>query len=103
MTSSTVTSLQVNLGLNLLTKESVDPSVALPWWDKSRLLLHGTLRLSTGRANLLHLASRDPYNVTEHVCYDWKLMAMTWKPGNFTFTVGKVFNSDVIIITSFIG
>nr|CAB3258519.1 UPF0378 protein KIAA0100-like [Phallusia mammillata] len=76
---------QVNLAFNLLSKLSVDPSNPLPWWDKSRLLFHGRLAMFMERANLLHLASLDPYNTTEHMHWDWKNMSMGWTPGCFLF------------------
>uniref|UniRef100_H2XWT7 FMP27/BLTP2/Hobbit GFWDK motif-containing RBG unit domain-containing protein n=2 Tax=Ciona intestinalis TaxID=7719 RepID=H2XWT7_CIOIN len=61
---------QVNLATNLLSKATIDPSTPLPWWDKSRNLLHGRFAMSMDRANLLHLASLDPYNTTEHMHWD---------------------------------
>ncbi|CAK8698010.1 unnamed protein product [Clavelina lepadiformis] len=76
---------QVNLAFNLLTKMSIDPSPQLPWWDKSRLLFHGQLAMSMDRVNMLHLASLDPYNTTEHMLWDWKNMYMDWTPGKFLF------------------
>ncbi|XP_078495659.1 bridge-like lipid transfer protein family member 2 [Ciona intestinalis] len=76
---------QVNLATNLLTKATVDPSTPLPWWDKSRNLLHGRFAMSMDRANLLHLASLDPYNTTEHMHWDWKNLYMDWTPGCFLY------------------
>uniref|UniRef100_H2Z401 FMP27/BLTP2/Hobbit GFWDK motif-containing RBG unit domain-containing protein n=1 Tax=Ciona savignyi TaxID=51511 RepID=H2Z401_CIOSA len=76
---------QVNLATNLLAKMTIDPSRPLPWWDKSRNLFHGRLAMSMDRANLLHLASLDPYNTTEHVHWDWKNLYMDWTPGCFLY------------------
>lgn len=43
--------------VDLLTKPSEDPSAPLPWWDKSRLLLHGDWHMDVEQANLHQLAT----------------------------------------------
>uniref|UniRef100_A0A8C5MXP2 Bridge-like lipid transfer protein family member 2 n=1 Tax=Leptobrachium leishanense TaxID=445787 RepID=A0A8C5MXP2_9ANUR len=71
--------------VDLLTKPSVDPSVPLPWWDKSRLLLHGHFSMDIEQANLHQLATEDPYNTTENMHWEWNRLKFAWNPGQFVF------------------
>ncbi|XP_075760621.1 bridge-like lipid transfer protein family member 2 [Pelodiscus sinensis] len=71
--------------VDLLTKASEDPSPPLPWWDKSRLLLHGDWHLDIEQANLHQLAAEDPYNTTENMHWEWSHLAFHWRPGQFVF------------------
>ncbi|XP_073472876.1 bridge-like lipid transfer protein family member 2 isoform X2 [Aquarana catesbeiana] len=71
--------------VDLLTKASVDPSVPLPWWDKSRLLLHGHFSMDIEQANLHQLATEDPYNTTENMHWEWNRLKFAWNPGQFIF------------------
>ncbi|XP_077336545.1 bridge-like lipid transfer protein family member 2 isoform X3 [Lithobates pipiens] len=71
--------------VDLLTKASVDPSVPLPWWDKSRLLLHGHFSMDIEQANLHQLATEDPYNTTENMHWEWSRLKFAWNPGQFVF------------------
>ncbi|XP_075052913.1 bridge-like lipid transfer protein family member 2 [Mixophyes fleayi] len=71
--------------IDLLTKPSMDPSAPLPWWDKSRLLLHGYFRMDIEQANLHQLATEDPYNTTENMHWEWNHLKFAWNPGQFTF------------------
>ncbi|XP_038614966.1 protein KIAA0100 homolog isoform X2 [Tachyglossus aculeatus] len=75
----------VGQSVDLLTKASADPSPPLPWWDKSRLLLHGDWRMDIEQANLHQLATEDPYNTTENMHWEWSHLAFHWKPGQFVF------------------
>jgi len=47
------------------------------------------LKINISRVNLLHLASLDPYNTTEHMHWDWKNLYMLWTSGHFLFKVVK--------------
>lgn len=47
----------ISQSVDLLTKPSADPSPPLPWWDKSRLLLHGDWHMDIEQANLHQLAT----------------------------------------------
>lgn len=47
----------IGQSVDLLTKPTVDPSAPLAWWDKSRLLLHGTWVMDIDQANLHQLAT----------------------------------------------
>lgn len=47
----------VGQAIDLLTKPSEDPSAPLPWWDKSRLLLHGNWHMDIEQANLHQVAT----------------------------------------------
>ncbi|XP_074869814.1 bridge-like lipid transfer protein family member 2 isoform X2 [Carettochelys insculpta] len=71
--------------VDLLTKASEDPSPPLPWWDKSRLLLHGNWHLDIEQANLHQLATEDPYNTTENMHWEWSRLSFLWRPGQFVF------------------
>ncbi|XP_077150469.1 bridge-like lipid transfer protein family member 2 isoform X1 [Ranitomeya variabilis] len=71
--------------VDLLTKTSVDPSAPLPWWDKSRLLLHGHFSMDIEQANLHQLATEDPYNTTENMHWEWNRLKFAWNPGQFIF------------------
>ncbi|XP_072286286.1 bridge-like lipid transfer protein family member 2 isoform X2 [Pyxicephalus adspersus] len=71
--------------VDLLTKASVDPSASLPWWDKSRLLLHGHFSMDIEQANLHQLATEDPYNTTENMHWEWNRLKFAWNPGQFIF------------------
>ncbi|XP_075445376.1 bridge-like lipid transfer protein family member 2 isoform X2 [Ascaphus truei] len=71
--------------VDLLSKPSVDPSTPLPWWDKSRLLLHGHFNMDIDQANLHQLATEDPYNTTENMHWEWSRLKYAWNPGQFIF------------------
>ncbi|KAM4796619.1 bridge-like lipid transfer protein family member 2 [Rhinophrynus dorsalis] len=71
--------------VDLLTKPSLDPSAPLPWWDKSRLLLHGHFSMDIEQANLHQLATEDPYNTTENMHWEWNRLKFAWNPGQFIF------------------
>ncbi|XP_069471435.1 bridge-like lipid transfer protein family member 2 isoform X2 [Ambystoma mexicanum] len=75
----------VGQAIDLLTKPSVDPSPLLPWWDKSRLLLHGHWHMDIDQANLHQLATEDPYNTTENMHWEWNKLSFNWNPGQFVF------------------
>lgn len=47
----------IGQAIDLLTKPSEDPSAPLPWWDKSRLLLHGDWHMDIEQANLHQVAT----------------------------------------------
>ncbi|KAL5477873.1 hypothetical protein EMCRGX_G024726 [Ephydatia muelleri] len=58
---------QIGVSFDLLTMPTVDPSPRLPFWDKLRLLYHGSLRLLS-RTLTLHLpATPNPYNLVERL------------------------------------
>ncbi|XP_062408220.1 bridge-like lipid transfer protein family member 2 isoform X2 [Sardina pilchardus] len=71
--------------VDLLTKPTADPSPALAWWDKSRLLMHGRWVMDIEQANLHQLATEDPYNTTENMHWEWMKLHYDWKPGQFVF------------------
>lgn len=47
----------IGQAIDLLTKPSEDPSPPLPWWDKSRLLLHGDWHMDIEQASLHQVAT----------------------------------------------
>ncbi|XP_061460928.1 bridge-like lipid transfer protein family member 2 [Rhineura floridana] len=75
----------IGQALDLLTKPSEDPSAPLPWWDKSRLLLHGDWHMDIEQANLHQVATEDPYNTTENMHWEWSHLSFHWQPGQFVF------------------
>ena len=72
---------QCSLALAYMTGVSMDPSPALPWWDKTRLLLHGRLLLAVRSTQLLLHASLDPYNTTEEMAICFTGMDLEWEEG----------------------
>jgi len=56
---------QLNICFESILKPSVDPSPALPWWDKMRFLFHGPLSISCKSLSFFLHGSLDPYNETE--------------------------------------
>lgn len=47
----------IGQAIDLLTKPSEDPSPPLPWWDKSRLVLHGDWHMDIEQASLHQVAT----------------------------------------------
>ncbi|XP_022101959.1 protein KIAA0100-like isoform X3 [Acanthaster planci] len=74
---------QVGLAMDMLNKASVDPSQPMPFWDKTRLLLHGRLIASVQKCNLLWLSTRDPYVSTEQLDMEWQNIYMDWTNAHF--------------------
>ena len=64
--------------MSLVNRSSLDPSLALPWWDKVRLLLHGRLLLLAEHFTLRLHASLDPYNTAEEMELTWTDLALDW-------------------------
>ena len=76
---------QCNLAWDFVSPPSRDPSPALPFWDKIRLLFHGRLTLAVQQLTLLLHTSLDPYSTTEEMELTWTDMAMDWTNANFIF------------------
>ncbi|XP_033627571.1 protein KIAA0100-like isoform X2 [Asterias rubens] len=74
---------QVGLALDMLNKATVDPSNPMPFWDKTRLLLHGRLIACMQKCNLLWLSTRDPYVSTEQLDTEWQNIYMDWTNAHF--------------------
>lgn len=58
----------VMLWFDYLTKPPLDPSEKLGFWDKFRLLIHGTLAFEWSKASEVHLnikGSHDPYKIID--------------------------------------
>ncbi|GFS83721.1 protein KIAA0100 [Nephila pilipes] len=72
---------QISLAMELVSRPSLDPSPALPWWDKMRLLYHGRLTIIAQHLNLYLRASLDPYNTTEHMEISWSEVFIEWTNG----------------------
>eukprot|EP00794_Sanderia_malayensis_P014359 gene14357-15855_t len=68
----------ITQSLDLLSKASIDPSTPIPFWDKIRLLLHGTFKMKVREMNLALSASRDPNNITEKMEVVWENVLLTW-------------------------
>ena len=56
-------------------------SPPLPWWDKTRLVLHGRLLLAAKSTQILLHASLDPYNTTEEMDFSFSDMELDWEDG----------------------
>ena len=70
---------QFSISLAHMTGTSLDPSPALPWWDKIRLIFHGRLLLAARSTQLLLHASLDPYNTTEEIAFSFTDMELDWE------------------------
>lgn len=77
---------QFNLALDKIIHPARDPSRPMPWWDKSRLYLHGRFTAQIAQTQLIYHVSMDPYNHTEemkwvftNLFFDWTNMLMTFK------------------------
>ena len=77
---------QFNLALDKIIHPARDPSRPMPWWDKSRLYLHGRFTSQISQTQLIYHVSMDPYNHTEemkwvftNLYFDWTNMLMTFK------------------------
>ncbi|XP_043574028.1 protein KIAA0100-like [Chiloscyllium plagiosum] len=75
----------IGQAVDLLTKPSTDPSPPLNWWDKSRLLFHGSWSMDIEQANLHQLATEDPYNTTENMHWEWNKLQFNWRNCQFIF------------------
>lgn len=87
---------QANLCLERVNRPSADPSPALAWWDKARLLLHGRLTVSARRLAMLQHVSLHPYN-------DAELFEVSWTDAIVDWTNGKIVmkgNLDVYVHTA---
>ncbi|XP_035224476.1 protein KIAA0100-like isoform X2 [Stegodyphus dumicola] len=87
---------QISLAVEFVSRPSLDPSPALPWWDKMRLLYHGRLTILAQHLILYMRASLDPYNTTEHMEISWSDVFIEW-------TTGKVLtkgNLDMYVHTA---
>ena len=76
---------QYNICFENVNKSSVDPSLALPIWDKIRLLLHGRLTMSVQDMCWLYHVSMDPYNTTEFMDWSWTNLIMEWTNGEYNY------------------
>ncbi|KAK8762069.1 hypothetical protein V5799_026664, partial [Amblyomma americanum] len=72
---------QVSLCMEKVSRPSADPSPALAWWDKARLLLHGRLTVSARHLALFQHVSMDPYNDTEMFEVSWSDAIVDWTNG----------------------
>jgi len=80
------TMAQFNLALDKIIHPPRDPSKPMPWWDKSRLYLHGNFSACLDQLQIIYHVSMDPYNRTEEMkwvwtqlYYDWTNMQMIFK------------------------
>lgn len=77
---------QLNLCLDKIIHPPRDPSRPMPWWDKSRLYLHGRFTSQVSQAQIIYHVSMDPYNRTEEMkwvftqlYFDWTNMLLVFK------------------------
>lgn len=76
---------QCNLSFEKILSPSKDPSPVLPFWDKMRLLLHGTLMMHVNEFTVLLHASLDPYNTTEEMALTWNNCSILWTNARIVF------------------
>ena len=76
---------QCNLSFEKISAPSRDPSPALPFWDKMRLLFHGRLTTLAKQFTILLHASLDPYNTTEEMELTWHNCGIIWENAKFMF------------------
>ena len=79
---------QLNLSLDKIIHPPRDPSRPMPWWDKSRLYLHGRLTSLMQQTQIIYHVSMDPYNHTEEMKLVWTNLYFDWKPTEFVFKGG---------------
>ena len=70
--------------LDLITVPSIDPSPVIPFWDKIRLMMHGTLRINS---NLLEYHTpTNPYNpfqIEERIVFQGDNVELAWENALF--------------------
>jgi hypothetical protein len=76
---------QCNLSIEKILAPSKDPSSPLPFWDKMRLLFHGSLTVIAKQYTILLHASLDPYNTTEEMELTWNNCGIVWTNAKFMF------------------
>ncbi|KAG5672537.1 hypothetical protein PVAND_002659 [Polypedilum vanderplanki] len=76
---------QCNLSIEKILAPSKDPSLPLPFWDKMRLLFHGSLSIIAKQFTILLHASLDPYNTTEEMELTWNNCGIVWTNSKFMF------------------
>lgn len=76
---------QCNLSFEKIFPPSRDPSPALPFWDKMRLLFHGRLTVIAKQYTVLLHASLDPYNTTEEMELTWNNCGIIWTNAKIMF------------------
>lgn len=76
---------QCNLSIEKIIAPSKDPSLPLPFWDKMRLLFHGSLSVIAKQYTILLHASLDPYNTTEEMELTWNNCGIVWTNSKFMF------------------
>ena len=79
---------QLNLSLEKIIHPARDPSKPLPWWDKSRLYLHGRLTACVQQCHIIYHVSMDPYNRTEEMRLVWSPLNFDWKNMELSFDGG---------------
>ncbi|KAI3386267.1 hypothetical protein SNEBB_007609 [Seison nebaliae] len=73
----------LNLAFDDIFRSSIDRSPPLPWWDKLRLLYHGTHRIHMKKLYYLYHLSLDPYSNNERMQFNfddllWKIVNANW-------------------------
>lgn len=71
----------VSFTFEKLSSPSRDASKPLPFFDKMRLLYHGHLHLAMREWYLYFSASRNPYDTTERMQWEWKQAKFDWTNG----------------------
>lgn len=69
---------QLNLSLERIIHPARDPSRPMPWWDKTRLYLHGRFTAVMQQCQIIYHVSMDPYNRTEEMKLVWSQLYFDW-------------------------
>ncbi|XP_020627121.1 protein KIAA0100-like isoform X2 [Orbicella faveolata] len=71
----------LSLAFENLSSPSRDASKPLPFFDKIRLLYHGRVHLAINEWYLYFSASRNPYDTTERMQWEWRQAKFDWTNG----------------------
>lgn len=69
---------QLNLSLERIIHPARDPSRPMPWWDKTRLYIHGRFTALMQQCQIIYHVSMDPYNRTEEMKLVWSQLYFDW-------------------------
>ena len=76
---------QIAYAIDMITPNNIDPSPALSWWDKVRLILHGRLKIHAKTASYHSTVDMiDPNCTNERLVFQFNDFLMNWTPGKYS-------------------
>ena len=76
---------QIAYAIDMITPNNIDPSPALSWWDKVRLILHGKLKIHAKTASYHSTVDMiDPNCVNERLVFKFDDFEMNWTAGKYS-------------------